>query len=270
MVNKNKQQTESVVGEVLQPVTEPNTVEIHKFDWKKVAILCGSMLIMTLIFLYFIMFTNYEDKLTKYMGAAGMGSIALLIIMFRVVQISVGWSFVRKILWVSKNKVKGYIMLKVHTVSGRPKYEVAKGGRWITYQFEENGNKISKRMFYDPLAIYHDYGADIPILEGTPDDIFPTNRFTGTRVTTSPELVEKTIIDSSRSADELDKYKQYTKYAMYGLGIMAVGLFFGFDLYRQAIADSNAAVIEATKLCTQSATIVAGTTLTNFKRRLKL
>lgn len=269
-MTKKKQETKTEVVEA-QPVNVPerkvSTVKLNELDYKKISIVLGVMLLLLAAFIAFIMFSNYDDKLTKYLGYVAMGCIMLTILLFRVVQKTIGWDFVRKVMYVSKNKAKGYVMLKVHTVSGRPKYEIAKGGKWVTYEFKESGNNISKRMFYDPLAIYNDYVADVPILEGTPDDIFPTNRFTGTRVTTSPELVEKTIIDSSKSADELDKYKKYTRYALIGLGIMAVGLFFGFDLYRQSIDSCNANALALLKESSKSATVVAGSVL--FKRQLK-
>lgn len=272
--NKNKdikpKKKEQVDAEVVAAPVEPNTIPLESFNWKKIAVLSLSTLGIVLLFLYFLMFTNYEDKLTKYLGAAAIMGIMMLGVMFKVVSSSVGWDFVRKIMAVKKNKGKGYLLLKIHTVSGRPNYEIAKGGKWITYQFDENGNNISKRAFYDPLATYNDYSADVPMLEVTPDDIFPLNRFTATRITTCPELVEKTIIDSSKSADELDRVKKYMKYMIIALGIMAGGLFFGFDLYRQAIAESNQAVIQATKMCAQSATIVAGPVIVKAKGKLGL
>jgi len=242
--------------EIPKKESEPEKpIELPDPKWKFLAIVLSLAVILLLGLLYSLMFRNFNDKYLNYLGLAGGIGLMFGVLMIYVVMKTVGFGLIRQIMWVAKNKKKGYLMLKIHTVSGRPKREIVKGGRWLTYQFEESGVKRDKRLYYDPLAVYNDYSADIPIIEGTPDDIFPSNRFTGTRVTTSPELVEKTIIDASRSADEFDSLKKWRRYLIIGIVGFLILAYLGFDLYSQRLAACTDSVVELAKLAGQSAVI---------------
>lgn len=265
--NKIKKELERLQTIEKQLNNDINLVE-DKNVWKKMAGLLGVAIIGLITLLYFILYGYIgESKLQQVILYAGFGGLMLGAMLYMFINKTVGFKFLTMLVKLNKLKKKGYILLRVHTINGRPQYKIVKDSTIINYQFRENNNDTTKILLNDPLAKYYDFGCDIPIIDCTTNDILPLNRFTQTRIGASPELIGKFIVDASKSVDELESLKKWRKYLLYIMGGAAVAVFFGFDLYSQRLAAAQEDVTEMAKLCSQSATIVAGSVISNVKAK---
>jgi hypothetical protein len=189
-------------------------------------------------------------------GLTALGLFAGLISL-NLVQQTVGIKFAVQLLKAKRLKKKGYGLLKVFNIGGRPEYKTVKFAPLIRYTIKENDEDRNKLVLFNQFAKYEDFGADIPILECNPNHIAPKNYLNGASITVSPEVTEKLIVDGAKSQEEIDLLKKHRRNALIFVGILLVGIIVGFDLYSQRIADANAQIAQLAQTCAQG-TIITG------------
>ena len=68
-----------------------------------------------------------------------------LVICWKLIEKTIGFGFVINLWRLNKLKKNGWIVLKIHTVSGRPVYRIVKDDKLIYYDWIENG-EIKRKL----------------------------------------------------------------------------------------------------------------------------
>ena len=207
-----------------------------------------------------------ENKAVLILTSTTLIGMFLGIIGFILVKQTIGWNLGVKLMKMRRLRFKGFVLLKIFDVSGRPQYRIVKASSRIVYKYKDNGEDKKKVVFYDPYGKYEDF-IGIPVIECNPNDIQLKNTFNGSRIGTAPEIIEKNIVDNSMSAQQVDSLKSQRKWILIIVSILAGVALLGFDLYAQRLADSQQAVIACYKDQGKTAIIQAGMFLmVSFKK----
>lgn len=198
-----------------------------------------------------------ENKVVIILGCTTLIGLFLGVIGFMLVKNTVGWNLGIKLMKMRRLRYKGFVILKVFHVSGRPQYNIVKASSRIVYIYEENGIKKKKVVFYDPYGKYEDF-LGIPIIECNPNDIQLKNTFNGSRIGAAPEIIEKNITDNSMSAAQIDTLKAQRRWILIAFGIVAGLTLLGFDLYAQRLAAANEATVACYRDAGKTAIIQSG------------
>ena len=236
------------------PKTEEQIVLEENIEGKKVTQIAFFMAFTILIGA--VAFLKPSETVKTYAGyyftmaAAGFGLMG-----FFLVKNTIGWKLAINLMKVKKLRRKGYGILKIMNLAGSPEYKIVKYSPLIPYTYVEAGINKNKLVAFDKFAITEEWG--VPIITCNPNDILPINIYNGSRITVSPELMEKNIVDNSKSAETIAQYRKYIIYGLIGIGILAGLTILGFDLYSQRLAESNQLLAACYREVPRSATILA-------------
>jgi hypothetical protein len=239
-------------------------------DFDKFKLIGGfitALAVIIIINLFVFMKGQTDNKLLIGISAFGLIGAFLGVIGFNIVKKTVGWKLGIKLFKLRKLRYKGHMLLKIFDLSGIPQYKEVKASPRITYNYIENGEKKDKVVFFNQQARYFDFNG-IPVIDCNPNDISPKNPYGHGNVVIAPEIVEKNIVDNSKSAEQIDNLKQWRKYLIIIVVILLVGGFVSFDLIANRLAEANEATIACYKEGAKTATIVAGAGLTKIKNKL--
>lgn len=196
----------------------------------------------------------------KYMQVLiGLSLIGLFIgaICLNLIKKTVGLNFAIKLFKLNKLKKKGYGLLKEFTLAGRPQYHIVKFSEIIKFKTKQNGEDKQGLILYNPYAKYEDFGGNIPIIEGTINDISPKNFLTGNRIGINPDLIDKIVVESGISQKDLEEVKKHRRWLMYLMIGVAVAGILSFDLFAQRLSEANAETIACYKEVGKSVTVNA-------------
>jgi len=240
---------------------EENNIEkrIKEEFWKKTS---GALFVITIIMVLLVLIITMAnvtpDKYTQIligMAILGVFSTAVLI---NILNKTVGMNFAITLLKLRRLKNKGKGLFKEFRYNGIPKYHIIDfNDSSIKYTTKINGEKKQGILINHPFAKYEDFGAKVPVIEGSYSDIMPKNFFLGNRITTNQALIEKTIVESGISQSDLDDVKKHRRWLMYVLLIIAIAMVLSIDLFAQKIAEANAATIACYQNSGTAAEIVA-------------
>lgn len=168
---------------------------------------------------------------------------------------SVGWGFISSISAV-KRRNKFDLVLRIKSPAGKEDYLFVKQSPIIKYPYRENGKDVEKSVIYDEKAI--DYLNGCPILNVTPLDIRPIDRDTGLFVTIPGEIIEKLAVDSSRNAEEKEKYDKERKMMIYALIGMCALFIIAISYLNQTNSELQQQLAQVTIEAVKSANVIAG------------
>lgn len=245
---------------------------ISPYFWKLLSFV-SIISIVLVIFIYLMLYKELQDIQFFFI----LLILLALALMFAVICVSlimrtVGFRFAILLNRLNRLKKKGFLLLKIFKINGRPEYRLVQGDDIILYDVKENGITRIKLVINDTYAKYNDFGGDFPVIEANPNNILAKNPYSGSRISTTPDLVEKFITDSSKSAEEIDRLKAWKKYLLVILAGGVIAAFLLFDLYSQRIADANLQIAELARTCAASVTLTPGfnkitDSLDKFKRK---
>lgn len=202
---------------------------------------------------YFCKPTDVAKSYVTYyftIGACVFGFLGYVLI-----STTISWKTAFSIMKAKRLKKKGYGFIKIMNLSGIPEYKVVKFEPLIPYEFKENGEIKKKCVVFEKFAITEEFG--IPTITCNPNDILPINMYNGSRITISPELIEKNIVDNSKSAETIAQYKKYIMWGLIVIAILAGITFLSFDLYGQRLGDASIKLAECYKSIPKEAVILA-------------
>lgn len=168
---------------------------------------------------------------------------------------SVGWGFISSIAAV-KRRNKFDLVLRIKSPAGKEDYLFVKQSPIIKYPYRENGKDVEKSVIYDEKAI--DYLNGCPILNVTPLDIRPIDRDTGLFVTIPGEIIEKLAVDSSRNAEEKEKYDKERRMMIYALIGMCALFIIAISYLNQTNSELQQQLAQVTIEAVKSANVIAG------------
>lgn len=168
---------------------------------------------------------------------------------------SVGWNFISSIAAV-KRRNKFDLVLRIKSPAGKEDYLFVKQSPIIKYPYRENGKDVEKSVIYDEKAI--DYLNGCPVLNVTPLDIRPIDRDTGLFVTIPGEIIEKLAVDSSRNAEEKEKYDKERKMMIYALIGMCALFIIAISYLNQTNSELQQQLAQVTIEAVKSANVIAG------------
>lgn len=196
----------------------------------------------------------YYDYGIKILGVASfMGCLYLL----SLVKKSVGWSFARALskAKMSALKNKSVIILRIRDLAGAEVYETKEVSELITYSFKQNGKMLDKVVIYNERAVTMWNG--IKILNVSPSSVLPIDRDTGLYVNVNPELTNKIVTDSGKTAESEKSHKELLKNFIWFGALVLVATVVAISF----MYDANIDTVEELKACyaagKTSATIIA-------------
>lgn len=216
--------------------------------------LMALLLVLTLIVMNKIPNNSYN----QVMIGLAFGSVFLIWAVYKMINATIGFKFLVTLYKARKMKNKGYGLFKEFSLAGKPIYHLVKYDDIIRYKTKVNGQDKNGMALFNPYARYEDFGANIPIVEGTYNDISLKNVFTGNRIGMNPDLADKIIVESGITPKDLDDVKKHRKWLMFLLGGIAIAGILSFDLFAQRLAEANASTAACYKELGKSATITAG------------
>jgi len=194
----------------------------------------------------------------KY-GTFVIGGVSFMISFYLIglINKSVGFSFIKAL---AKAKVMGLknqsvIVLRIRDLSGTEIYDVKDVSEFIKYKFKQNGKQLEKAVIYNERAITLWNG--IKILNVSPSSILPIDRDTGLYVNINPELTNKIVTDSGKTAESEKSNKELMKQFLWLAAIVIVGTIIAISY----MYDANIDTVDQLKACyaagQTSATIIA-------------
>ncbi len=277
MVDKNKdnkKEKEVVKPEVVEEPPKLKFTEQMKFNmkeltgnpWFKAGIVMSVLVGILMFVLSAIMFRNITDSIAQQvmLGLAMLGIFAALA-SWKLVEKTIGFGFVINLWRLNRLKRSGWIVLKIHTVSGRPVYRIVKDDKLIYYDWMENGDLKRKLVISQPYAKYFDFGGDYTVMECTPNDINPINRFDGSRINTTPELIEKHVVDASKTYDEIQSLRKWRKYMIWGAIGIAGAFYIMWDLNTQQLIICQDRILDIAAAQASQGIIIAGGLVKKWK-----
>ena len=140
---------------------------------------------------------------------------------YNYVNRTIGWNIVNSMAQVKNNRTEKDLMLRIKTPSGKESYLPVKQSPKIDYQYKEESKDYKKTVLYDMKA--QTYLNGVPILDVSPYDIRPINRYTGLYVNIDPNVTTKLITDSTKNPEKDKEKEKLVKYMLIGGAIIIVG-----------------------------------------------
>jgi hypothetical protein len=213
------------------------------------------------VWIYYCEALKMEQQIMLYLQYAGfmICGFSLLGFMYLagLIKKSVGFDFVKAL---SKAKMAGLknksvIVLRIRDLSGNELYQTHEVSEVIIYKFKQNSEFLEKVVIYNERAVTMWNG--IKILNVSPASVLPIDRDTGLYVNINPELTNKIITDSGKTAQSDKDTKELMKTGLYLGAILLLATIVAISYFYDNQVDLMGKLEACYKVGSSVATIVA-------------
>lgn len=135
---------------------------------------------------------------------------------------SVGFDFVKSLSKAKMASLKNVsvIVLRIRDLAGNEVYQTHEVTELIKYKYKQNGTNLEKCVIYNERAVTLWNG--IKILNVSPSSVLPIDRDTGLHVNVNPELTNKIVTDSGKTAESDKSSKDLMKQFIWAIAIILI------------------------------------------------
>ena len=194
-----------------------------------------------------------------YIAMSGIGTVSLLAFFWMAgkVKKAVGFDFLNAMhkAKMAAIKNKPVAVLRIRDLAGNESYQTVEVSEYMKYKYQQNGKPVEKAVIYDERAVTIWNG--VKVLNVSPVSIFPIDRNTGLYVNINPELTNKVVTDSGKTAETEKGNKEMMKQLFWIAAICIGGTILAISYFSEnqsACYETLGRVYETAKT---SATIVA-------------